>query len=124
MGSALLRAPELALEQTEAHMLAEGAANVMRHYPSVVMPAQMVDWTNLVFVLGAVYGPRFMVMRQKRIAPTPSLNDIRAAAGNPPKEPTATVTPIRPQTQAPNGPHVMSEIPGLPGVSIMRPSQV
>lgn len=130
MGAALLRTPELMLDQPEANMLAQNTANVLRHYPSVQMPAQMVDWVALMMAAGTIYGPRMIAIRNNRMAArrAPPQDEIRADT-----RATATVNTApspAPQTvHAPtrsNGAEPLvsvSDIPGLPGVRILRPQQ-
>lgn len=128
MGAALLKTSELELDPAEAKSLAQASANVLRHYPSVQMPAQMIDWVALAMALGTVYAPRVIAIRNNRIAAkrVPSLDEIRAANGNPVKENVGSVaasTAVSP-TPAPRGPApagmVQTEIPGMPGVRILR----
>ncbi len=131
MGAAILKTPEIELSQPEAHSLASASAQVLRHYPAVVLPAQTVDWIALMSVIGMAYGPRLVAIRQNRMnrqaPPAPvdlgNFNDLRAAA---PKEAAArpVVTPIRPMQPAPGPvPSGMQsvDIPGMPGVRILRP---
>jgi hypothetical protein len=135
MGAAMTGTAELNLSQPEARMLAQSTADVLRHYPSVKMPAQTIDWISLASALGMVYGPRLVAIRNNRRgknAPQDlgSLNDIRAAA--PPKQQTAQTAPkadapiiLHPAppapTAPPNGQVRVTDIPGLPGVTILRP---
>jgi len=133
MGAAILKTPELELSQPEAHSIASASAQVLRHYPAVVLPAQTVDWIALLSVIGMAYGPRLVAIRQNRLnrqAPQQPIdlgnfNDLRATAQKAPAA-TSTVSPIRPQTPAPAPvPTGMQsvDIPGMPGVRILRPAQ-
>jgi len=45
-------------------MLAEGAANVARHY-NVIITEKTQDWLNLFMALSAVYGTRFVALLRK-----------------------------------------------------------
>jgi hypothetical protein len=54
--------PELLLAPEEAHQIATALANVQRHY-AIEASAKAVDWANLMMVVGAVYGTRFVSYR-------------------------------------------------------------
>lgn len=129
MGAAILATPELALEKDEANMLAQASADVLRHYPGFTPAVEVTDWIGLITVAGMIYGPRFMAIRNRRrktataqasdaaSAPVVDFNAMRAAANAAKPAPQKpTVTP--PKTQATGS----IEIPGLPGVSILRPA--
>lgn len=56
MLAAALSEPLLALEQSEAKMLAEATAKVAEHYQ--FSAGKYACWTNLAMVAGSIYGPR------------------------------------------------------------------
>jgi hypothetical protein len=69
MGAAMLSAPELVLDKDEAKMLAEGIAGVQEFY-SFTASAEAVVWANLIAACAAVYGPRAIVIyNRKKEAP-------------------------------------------------------
>lgn len=117
MGAFLLKTPELDLDPEEAKKLAEGTANVLRHYPSVTMPAQALDWIGLATCIGMVYGPRLVAIRMRNRSgrAAPVMRDVNA-----PRENVATVTP---SPAAPSNDDNMIDVPGMPGVRILRPVQ-
>jgi hypothetical protein len=53
---------EALLAPEEAHQIATALANVQRHY-AIEASAKAVDWANLMMVVGAVYGTRFVSYR-------------------------------------------------------------
>ena len=76
--------PELAIDQQEAAMLANGIAQVQRHYTTSEFSEKTFDWLNLVGVCGMVYGTRFMAVRARMQAE--ARDSRRSAVTNPPKE--------------------------------------
>lgn len=90
-------------------MLAEASAGVLRHYPSVEMPAQMIDWGMLGMALATVYGPRFIAMRNNRSKP----RAVSAAPVQTAQQPGPAPIPTQadPAPQAPKN-NVVT-IPGL-----------
>lgn len=60
MGAALLKVPELALEEAEAKRLGAAVARINELYGGMVIPEKQMAWANLVIVAGSVYGPRFI----------------------------------------------------------------
>lgn len=68
MCAALLKVPELALDEAEAKRLNDAAVEVMRHYTDVSLPPEIVAWFNLAMVGGIIYGPRYIAysVRTKR----------------------------------------------------------
>lgn len=125
MGAAMLSAPELAIEQSEANMLAQATADVARHYPSVKTPIEITDWIGLITVCGMVYGPRLVAIRNNRRnarTAAPSFNVVREATRTEPIKPA----PVHPVASAPHAdPEKRTgrvvDIPGMPGVRILRP---
>jgi hypothetical protein len=65
MGAAMLSAPELALDKDEAKMLAEGIAGVQEFY-AFSPSAESVIWANLIMAMTAVYGPRVLVIYNRK----------------------------------------------------------
>ena len=63
--AAVSKSPEMALDQSEAHQLAEAIANVSRHY-DVAATQKTMDWTNLLMCMGLIYGTRIMAIRNNR----------------------------------------------------------
>ena len=61
----MMVAPEFAIDQTEATMLASGIANVQRHYSTSEFSEKTWDWLNLAGIVGAVYGTRAVAMRAR-----------------------------------------------------------
>jgi hypothetical protein len=68
MGAAMLAAPELAIDKDEAKMLAEGIAGVQEFY-SFSASEEAVIWANLIAACAAVYGPRVVLIYQRKKAP-------------------------------------------------------
>jgi len=66
MLAGITRVSELEMEQEEASKLAGAMANVARHY-DMQASAKAMDWTNLIFVAGSLYGTRFAAIRLRRI---------------------------------------------------------
>lgn len=62
--SAIAKAPELALDQEESDKLAKATANVARHY-GIAASAKVLDWAALFATLGAVYGPRIILINMR-----------------------------------------------------------
>jgi len=65
MLAAITKTQELAIDQTEANMLATGIANVSRHY-DFAATQKSIDWANLLMVAGTIYGTRIYAIRAKR----------------------------------------------------------
>jgi hypothetical protein len=65
MLAGITQTAELALDPTEAADLSKAIAAVGRHY-DMTLPAKTLDWTNLMMVAGAVYGPRLIVILNNR----------------------------------------------------------
>jgi len=65
MLAAIVKTPELALSEGESEKLAMAAANVARHY-DVRASEKVMDWANLAFAMGAIYGPRIAVMKMRK----------------------------------------------------------
>lgn len=65
MGAAMLSAPEMALDKDEAKMLAEGIAGVQEFY-AFSPSAESVVWANLIMAMTAVYGPRILVIYNRK----------------------------------------------------------
>ncbi len=61
--------PVWALDHSESDMLANGISAVARHYDLPDMPAQVIDWSNLLMVCGSIYGPRIAVLYMKDAQP-------------------------------------------------------
>jgi len=66
--SHFLKIPELQIEQEEAANLADAAAKVGRHYNLPEFSEKMLDWTNLLMVLGTVYGTRMSAAAMRKAA--------------------------------------------------------
>lgn len=88
MLAGITKTDELALDPAEAHNLAEATAKVGRHY-NMAMSAQAIDWTNLFMTIGAVYGPRVMAIRIRRMAARPAAQPRAAATPRPAPESAA-----------------------------------
>lgn len=82
--------PEMALEPSEAKMLAEAVSRVSRHYPAVsaVITGKIADHVSLFTALTAVYGTRLLAIKNRM--------------DNPPRETPSVVTPFPSQNFRPN----------------------
>lgn len=67
MLAALTSVPELELDKSEAEKLGAGIVNVSRHY-DIGATQKTIDWTNLIMVVGAVYGTRLAAVRMRKAA--------------------------------------------------------
>lgn len=65
MLAAKLEAPEFILDPPTANRMAIAIGAVQELYP-VNVSAKAVAWTNLAMTLGAVYGPRVMLMKHRK----------------------------------------------------------
>lgn len=63
MGAAL--APELALEADESKPYAEAVVEVAKHYDVPVIADKTLAWCALLLVMGRIYGPRYVLIRQR-----------------------------------------------------------
>lgn len=64
-------------------MLAQGAADVARHY-NVAISEKTQDWANFLMALSAVYGTRFVaLMKQNRDARRSPKNNVVGMDGEP-----------------------------------------
>lgn len=71
MGASFFKAPELKLDQEEAHLLAVTSAKVAELYDFVPDP-RMQAWVAFGGALAAVYGPRIVaVSNRKKHPPKP-----------------------------------------------------
>jgi hypothetical protein len=93
--------PELAITDDEGEQFMKVAQNVMRHY-NVQTTQKTLDWVAFAGVTATIYGTRVYAIMNRE----PS----RPAA---PSRPSATVTPLRPSTVAPQA------APAVPHSSIM-----
>jgi hypothetical protein len=61
MVGGIFRLPELKIDQGEAAQILDAVERVDQHYNWLQFrkASKPIDWTNLVGVLGAIYGPRF-----------------------------------------------------------------
>lgn len=67
MLAGITRTSEFALDKAEAKQLAEGISNVSRHY-DIAATQKSMDWTNLLMLLGMIYGTRIYAVRARRAA--------------------------------------------------------
>lgn len=107
MLAAIASNPVLALDKSEAELVAKGIANVARNYDVPGVSQITLDWVALIQALGVVYGTRIVVMsRAKKAAPKTPPVEVKPVeterAGDPPK---------------PVGP-VAANIPGLGTVAV------
>jgi hypothetical protein len=58
----MTQTPELILSEPEGHALAQGIANVARHYPSFPITQELQDWLALGVVLVRVYSTRALAI--------------------------------------------------------------
>jgi hypothetical protein len=95
MLAAVVTAPELELSPREAHTLAEGIANVSRHYEWLHGASQKwVDIGNLAIVAGTIYAGKVFAIRSRMEAgPMPQRTPANAA----------TPAAPRPNGAAPSG---------------------
>lgn len=56
---------ELAIDNQEAHLLADAAADVAKHYDFLPDPRTQA-WLNLAMVAGAIYGPRVWAISARK----------------------------------------------------------
>lgn len=61
MLAGIAKTPELALSEEESKRMAEAAALVARHY-NFNASQKALDWANLIFCMGTMYGPRAIVI--------------------------------------------------------------
>jgi hypothetical protein len=73
-----LAAPELALQEAEAKIVAENIVAVARHY-DLQATAKATDWGNLIVSLGVVYGGRIVAITARKSAEAKA----RRGHGNP-----------------------------------------
>lgn len=75
-----LEAPELEIDEKEAHSLAAAANNVLEQYDFRPDP-KTAAWLNLGFVAGAIYAPRLWIIGNKpKAAPAERAPAAPAAA--------------------------------------------
>ena len=108
MLAGITRVSELAIDNSEATMLAGAINNVARHYDMGATQKQL-DWTNLFMAVGMIYGTRFVAIRAKRkeepIQPSPM-----------PQTPPRNANGDASYMQQPKSRKI--NIPGLPGVEV------
>lgn len=63
MGAALLKIPELELEQSEAKRLGDAVARVNAEYGGIMLSPKGAAWLGLTMAMGEVYGPRFLAAK-------------------------------------------------------------
>ena len=78
-------APELALSDDAAREYAAAIQNVNRHYNYKVFDQKTQDWLNLGMLISAVYGSRFVAIRNRKRAEFAASRVVvpRAQAGDP-----------------------------------------
>jgi hypothetical protein len=104
MLAGIVQSPTLALDPTEAKQLSEAIAQVGRHYDMSV-PAKTLDWTNLLMVCGAVYGPRVAIMVQEARA--------KRSVGQRPARPSPADTQHVNGADKSEGGPIVVDIPGV-----------
>lgn len=67
MLAGMLDAPDFALSEKESETLAKAVGNVARHY-DLTANQKTIDWVQLFFAMGTIYGPRLKYITRKRIA--------------------------------------------------------
>lgn len=90
MLSKMAKAPELELEPIEAQQIAAAGANVLRHYPKLIVGEKWMDIGAFGTVLAGVYGSRFYAMRDR-------LRSGRPAAPKPPTMQGKSPMPTAPE---------------------------
>lgn len=58
-------APEMAIDEQEAGMLA-GAVKSVQDFYDVTASAEVILWVNVAGIMGAVYGPRALAIMSRR----------------------------------------------------------
>ena len=66
MGALMLKIPELAISEQESAMMAQGIANVAKHYPDTAISEKTLAWSNLLMVMAGVYGTRAVAISNNR----------------------------------------------------------
>lgn len=64
MIAAAVKAPELAIKEDEAKILASAVSEVSKYY-DIGISEKAQAWTNLTMVCGAIYGPKIFMMVNK-----------------------------------------------------------
>jgi hypothetical protein len=82
-----MRIPDIELNDKEAAQLAEGIANVARHY-ELGASQKMIDWANLLSVAAMVYGSRIYTIMHTDPKPPDGVVIDGAATVVPPTKPT------------------------------------
>lgn len=65
MAAAALKTPELQLDDKEAKLLAQSAAEVASHY-NVEIDPKVMAWIGFFGVCGSIYGPRIAAMKIRK----------------------------------------------------------
>jgi hypothetical protein len=65
MASVRFSAPELMLDDAEAKAMSEGILAVQSHY-NFSASAEVMAWANLAFILFGIYGPRIMLIHERK----------------------------------------------------------
>lgn len=105
MLAAFTQSEFMTITKDEADKLSNATGNVLRHYDVPNVAPVAIDWTNLVMVLGMVYGTRIAAaMKANRPAP-------RVVNEDAPHQPHVVVpmpplrgNPAQPNAQNPRGP--------------------
>ncbi len=66
MLATMMQAPEWALSEPEAAKLAESLQKVEKHFPAKLLSPKYVALGDLAITAGMIYGPRFMLMKQRQ----------------------------------------------------------
>lgn len=77
MAAVGFRAPELMLDETEARAMGEGIMAVQSHY-NFDASAEVIAWVNLAMILMGIYGPRIMLIRDRKREESPKKKESAA----------------------------------------------
>lgn len=92
MAAMALKSPELVIDDTEAKALSEGILAVQSHY-NFAASAEVMAWVNLAAIMLGVYGPRVVLIRERK--------KTERAKEKPASETTANIFPFTATNHAP-----------------------
>lgn len=86
MAAVGFKTPELMLDETEARAMGEGIMAVQSHY-NFDASAEMIAWINLAMILMGIYGPRIMLIKDRKREEKPKKKEgvPQAIPGVPPE---------------------------------------
>lgn len=86
-----IRIPEMAIEKTEAHLLAESIGRVSAYYPQVsaIITGRIAAHASLVMAIGQVYGTRIIAIQTRiKKEANPAPNTVYDMATGKPYQPS------------------------------------